>query len=288
MAPHSLGFAVTHTPVSVDPNHLARSPVVCRLEPYSEAGYSPCTGICRPRYMSGLWAARSGRQTRYKSTRSGSALRVFNWGLLWAGIHKRGVICIQEGIHASDHRRDMIHRSVFWRCVVADDEIKKIIEKRDQLRQELQKIDNFLELYRDLTGTELVQTEPSGKLANVDNFRRRGRKRTPGTVSPSDLGPMIRRILLEHGKPMTRSELLRALEGRDVKLAGEDKARYLGTIMWRMREAFVNIDGYGYWPKDVEWGPDDPEPVRKQNLSRLGMLAQNVHRQIHFPDEEVE
>lgn len=136
---------------------------------------------------------------------------------------------------------------------MADDEIQKIMKKRELLRQELEKIDNFLGLYRELVGTEAVQNEPSGNSTDVENLRSRGRKRTPGTVSPSDLGPMIRRILSEHGRPMTRSQLLEALGERDVKVAGEDKAKYLGTILWRMREAFVNLDGFGYWPRDLDY-----------------------------------
>jgi hypothetical protein len=81
---------------------------------------------------------------------------------------------------------------------------------------------------------------------------------------------MARRILLEHGKPMTRSELLKALEERDVFLAGEDKAKYLGTIMWRMKEAFVNLDGHGYWPSDMECeGPGySYSPVSRIHLEK--------------------
>lgn len=136
------------------------------------------------------------------------------------------------------------------------DEIKKIMEKRERLRREIEKIDTFLKLYRDLTGIHPEHSEPSTGNAvthDTDELRSRGRKRQPATVSPADIIPMVRRVLLEQERPMTRSELLDELENRDVRLAGKDKARYLGTILRRAREEFVNIDNVGYWPKDVPY-----------------------------------
>jgi hypothetical protein len=148
---------------------------------------------------------------------------------------------------------------------MAENEIKKIMEKRELLRQELEKIDNFLDLYRELTGTEAVRSEPSAATDSAEPPKSHGRKRTPGTAKPSDVGPMARRILLDNGKPMTRSELLKALEERDVVLAGEDKAKYLGTILWRMKEAFINLEGFGYWPKDKPFEPANYFPIERMS-----------------------
>ena len=149
---------------------------------------------------------------------------------------------------------------------MADDNIKKIMQKRELLRQEIEKIDSFLNLYRELTGTDAVRNEPKAVSGDVEKLRSRGRKRMPGTVGPSDLGPMMRRILLEHGKPMTRTQLLDALVARDVKLAGGDKSKYLGTIIWRMREAFINLDGHGYWPKDKPYQAAGYAPHGWENI----------------------
>lgn len=165
---------------------------------------------------------------------------------------------------------------------MAENDIKKIMEKRELLRQELQKIDNFLDLYHELIGgTEMVHNDPSAPTSRPSGEpKSHGRKRSRGTVKPSDLGPMARRILLEHGRPMTRSELLKALEERDVVLAGEDKARYLGTIMWRMKEVFVNLDGYGYWPRDVECAEAKYNPIadKIREVGKRGMEFLNSLR----------
>jgi len=63
---------------------------------------------------------------------------------------------------------------------------------------------------------------------------------------------------------MTRTELLEALKESGVQLAGSDEARYLGTIMWRLRDEFINIEGHGYWPRDIPceavgYAPGDDE-----------------------------
>jgi hypothetical protein len=135
---------------------------------------------------------------------------------------------------------------------MASEDIRKLIDRRKVLREELDKIDNFLELYRELLGENVSVEKAPRSVVSVDKpRRRRGPPPRPGTVGPHDLAPMIRDIMLGNGEPMTRSQLLEALEARNVQLAGADKARYLGTILWRMRHLFINLDGQGYWPIDI-------------------------------------
>ncbi len=38
---------------------------------------------------------------------------------------------------------------------------------------------------------------------------------------------------------------------RGIPLAGKDKSKNLGTILWRFSDRFLNILGQGYWPKDA-------------------------------------
>jgi len=37
------------------------------------------------------------------------------------------------------------------------------------------------------------------------------------------------------------------VEKRGIEIPSTDKQRYLGTILWRHRDRFVNIEGKGYW-----------------------------------------
>ncbi len=83
---------------------------------------------------------------------------------------------------------------------------------------------------------------------------------------------LVERIMRESGHPLTRGDIVEMLSARDVEMPGQDKARYVGTIMWRNKAKFVNIEGRGYWlrgqpvpppmivplPDDL-LDPDDPE-----------------------------
>jgi hypothetical protein len=59
---------------------------------------------------------------------------------------------------------------------------------------------------------------------------------------------VVEMILVESRRPLTRGELAKELEARGVRLPAKDKAKYVGTILWRQSERFEN-DGDGYWLK---------------------------------------
>jgi hypothetical protein len=61
------------------------------------------------------------------------------------------------------------------------------------------------------------------------------------------------RVLKERGHPMTRRALHDALWKRGVEVRGRDPVKTLGTILWRATDQMVQLDGYGYWPKDVPY-----------------------------------
>ena len=54
-------------------------------------------------------------------------------------------------------------------------------------------------------------------------------------------------MIRDAGHPLTRGEIAERFALRDVALPGEDKPRYIGTIMWRNKAKFINIEGRGYW-----------------------------------------
>ncbi|MFG1402640.1 hypothetical protein [Xanthobacter sediminis] len=75
-------------------------------------------------------------------------------------------------------------------------------------------------------------------------------QRVRGELAPYEVANLAREVLIESGRPMRRGELVQALESRGVPLAGKDKNKNLGTIMWRHADMFVSIERLGYWPKD--------------------------------------
>ena len=65
---------------------------------------------------------------------------------------------------------------------------------------------------------------------------------------------MMERLIREVGRPMTRGEIVDAFAKRDIEIPAKDPARYLGTIAWRNKRIFVNIEGRGYWLRDSPAG----------------------------------
>jgi DNA-binding transcriptional regulator YiaG len=118
----------------------------------------------------------------------------------------------------------------------------------------------------------LLPTKPTTKRPMAEGARRRpgrpSREPTPERPPPQprqiNTRPHVRgpqvvistsdAILRDNGRPMTRGELADELQIRRVYLPGKDnesRARYVGTILWRNRDRFENIEGKGYWLRDV-------------------------------------
>lgn len=84
----------------------------------------------------------------------------------------------------------------------------------------------------------------------------------PRTQHPrAEMVPLIRNALVEVGRPLVRSALLRELGERGITIGGAVPTRNLGTLMWRLREHFVNIEGRGYWPSGIEVPEPDIEDL---------------------------
>jgi hypothetical protein len=145
---------------------------------------------------------------------------------------------------------------------MSDEIIRRLLKRREAALRELERVDELIKLYQEVKKGEAEKEDTSNEFSILfgplvgENVRPHQR-RPPTYVSPSqkvrpkDVGPIARRLMLDNGHPMTRTELLDALKKSGVRLAGTDEARYLGTIMWRLRDEFINIEGHGYWPRDI-------------------------------------
>ncbi len=71
------------------------------------------------------------------------------------------------------------------------------------------------------------------------------------TRGPAERAQIVERLMREVGPPMTPGEVVEAFNRRDIEILAKDKSRYLGTIAWRNKHAFINIDGRGYWLRDA-------------------------------------
>jgi hypothetical protein len=145
---------------------------------------------------------------------------------------------------------------------MSDEIIRRLLKRREAALRELERVDELINLYQEVKKGEDDDEDAEPDLQDlfrslaVENVRPHKRRRvfrvgTGHKVRPRDVGPIARKLMLDSGHPMTRTELLEALKESGVQLAGSDEARYLGTIMWRLRDEFINIEGHGYWPRDI-------------------------------------
>jgi hypothetical protein len=154
----------------------------------------------------------------------------------------------------------------------------------ERIQKELAKIEQWLGMWRELSAENdaadvpaLMQPLPApthseeGEIGRQKSTARHKPKsrRTPRTgPAREDIAPVAREIIVANGHPMPRSALLNALDERGLRVGGADIAgriRNVGTVMWRLRDRFVNIEGRGYWPADVPYehpfAPKDATPA---------------------------
>jgi hypothetical protein len=145
--------------------------------------------------------------------------------------------------------------------------LDKALKRLAELQREIAEVTKFIALYQHFDGVEaggsvqasLFEEEPQlmGTDAAGDNVKavhksvRKARKdRLPG-ATPKEIADTMERVIRERGEPMSRGQIVEALERREIEIPAKDKCRYVGTIAWRNKARFPNVSGRGYWVKDA-------------------------------------
>jgi hypothetical protein len=116
--------------------------------------------------------------------------------------------------------------------------IEKAKERLREVEEEAARLRTFLAVYADLAGEKVVNNTGDGEAED-------------GHASPAEIVESARAAMRERGRPLSRSRLVKILQGKGLRLGGTDKAKNIGTVIWRSKQ-FDNIAGEGYWPKDFE------------------------------------
>src|ERR1700690_2388087 len=129
--------------------------------------------------------------------------------------------------------------------------LQNALKRKKELERELAEINRFIALYDQFSEpravVEAAPHDPTiresrrGTIVNMaDGVGKSGR------VRPLEFADFMEAAIRNRGGPMTRTALVDALQASGIAIPSEDKPRYLGTILWRHRERFVNIAGLGY------------------------------------------
>ena len=131
--------------------------------------------------------------------------------------------------------------------------IQELRERKARLLEELDMIDQFLKLHQKLFPGNDSRNKSEPETRREPGLSE-GEKNDPAAVAAR-----AERVIREHGKPIQRGDLVRKIEESGLPIYSKDKNKYLGTILWRNRDTFVNVEGHGYWIRglDIEVPPGE-------------------------------
>lgn len=118
------------------------------------------------------------------------------------------------------------------------------LKRKSEIQAESYALDKLITAYRDILNMRETDDEPTFDLRPSPGSRK----------SQSDYVARLmrecRQLILDAGRPLKRSELVRRLERKGFPIDGRDKSKVLGTNIWRSGR-FRHVEGEGYWPKDA-------------------------------------
>lgn len=144
---------------------------------------------------------------------------------------------------------------------MVDEAYKNALSKRSALVREIERVDTFLELYREFGGhTAEVDASSKTSFEHHGDTSSGSTDRAPKGAS-AKITEAAEQSILAAQKPISRMDLLKAIDARGVVIGGKDPAATLSSAIWRERDRFVSIKGFGYWLKHLKYDPAfyDPE-----------------------------
>lgn len=145
---------------------------------------------------------------------------------------------------------------------MSNEAYKNALAKRDQLQKELAKIDDFLSLYQQFESASNVVVESEklldSKAKNNEPALVAQRRKSGKKVKPSVLKDIVKAVLREAGKPLSRREIIEGIETKNSTIPSKDKSGYIGSLLYRFRDEISSSHGSGYWFTGYE-APNSPD-----------------------------
>jgi hypothetical protein len=145
-----------------------------------------------------------------------------------------------------------------------DELLQRALERQKALRVELEILDKFIRSYVE------TKERSAERVTNADLFdsiappsRRASRAKRAALIAA--MMEDAERLILEAGRPLTRSALLKALTGLGHEIEGSDKSKVLGTNLWRSKR-FHNLKGSGYWPRNKPIPPEFSDLPQRSSM----------------------
>ena len=124
--------------------------------------------------------------------------------------------------------------------------VDNLLRRKGELEAELAEITRLISFY-EAAEHRAENHSRSASPSEKSSSTAAGGKISRARGRPSDVGDAAYSVLMSSGRPMTRGEIARALQAKGLRLPQTDPAKYVGTILWRQQDRFVNLEGEGYW-----------------------------------------
>lgn len=128
------------------------------------------------------------------------------------------------------------------------DKLQEARDRRRKLLEEIDLIDQFIGLHERLFGdASKAPIENVSSTQTQEPITPRIRRRN----NPSQIADRAEAVIRAVGHPVQRGELVKRIESDGLPIHSDDKAKYIGTVLWRESDRFENIEGEGYWLKGI-------------------------------------
>tara|TARA_S200002703_G_scaffold59383_1_gene51509 strand:- start:594 stop:1079 length:486 start_codon:yes stop_codon:yes gene_type:complete len=144
---------------------------------------------------------------------------------------------------------------------IGNDAYYNALKKREKLKREIDALENFIRQCEQLAKSPDASIVTGTYMEQLESYDRLGKDVT-------GKGRLIReackKAISDARRPLQRIQLIEAVENQGIEFGVLDKANYLGTLMWRAKDEFVNLKYFGYWLRhlpfpEAKYEPSDPQ-----------------------------
>lgn len=151
-------------------------------------------------------------------------------------------------------------------------EINALNQKLEQARARLAEVDAFIRAWHDFAkkGERTDNIHPVEIASSPDSEPRPPARKRPKNPPRDLVGDRVEEILRGWGQPANRKEIYNELRNVGVHIQGSDPEMVLSTMLWRMRDRFIRLKGFGYWIASEPFAPASYDPAARDMQDLLG------------------
>ena len=150
---------------------------------------------------------------------------------------------------------------------MSNDAYQNAVSRRDELNKELEKVEQFLLLYQQFesigpvqqNGTKPHDSGPKTAESSSEPHRRKSGKK----LNPTVLKDLVKVVLKEANQPLSRREIVEAIEAKNYAINSKNKTGYIGSLLHRFKSELSSENGNGYWFTGFEPGQIPPDGTKR-------------------------